>query len=142
MKIQPYLVFNGNAGEALNFYSNVFNGTASGILRYGDCQDSYGDLKTPAGYEEKIVLSNLHFNGCTIGLADTLPSIKADFGSAGHAIKIICDTEQQLNEIYEKLPVGGQIQCELCTPGFAKLYTEILDKFGVLWALIYEENVS
>ncbi len=141
MKVQPYLVFNGNAEEALNFYTNVFNGTAGGILRYGDCRDSYGDLETLAGYEEKLVLSDLHFNGCTIGLADTLPSIKAGFGSGGHAIKIVCDTEQQLKEIYEKLPVGGQIQCELFTPGFAKLYTEITDKFGVQWALLYGEEV-
>ncbi len=138
MKIQPYLVFNGNAEEALNFYSKVFNGAVSGILRYGDCPDMYMHMGIPVGYEEKIVLSDLNINGCTIGLADTLPSLKADFGSMGHAIKILCDTEQQLKEIYEKLPVGGQMNCELCTPSFAKLYTEILDKFGVLWALVYE----
>lgn len=134
MKLKSYLVFNGNAEEALNFYAEVFNGTKSDILRYKDCPDE----ETPVGYENKIVLSNLSFNGCTIGLADTLPSMKADFGSLGHATAIFCDTEQQLNDIYTKLSFGGQIKCELCNPSFAKLYSEVLDKFGVLWGLILE----
>jgi PhnB protein len=71
-------------------------------------------------------------------MADTMPGTKADFGSLGHIITVYCDTEQQLNDIYAKLSVGGQIKCELCQPGYAKLYAEIIDKFGVFWALIIE----
>lgn len=128
------MVFNGNAEEALNFYVGVFNGTISEILRYEDTSDEV----PPAGYKEKILLSTLNFNGCAIGLADTLPGIKANFGTVGHTTAIICDTEQQCENIYETLSVGGQIKCQLCKPSFAKSYAEILDKFGVSWGLIVE----
>ncbi|GAB6009498.1 VOC family protein [Dysgonomonas reticulitermitis] len=134
MKIKSYLSFNGNAEEALNFYAGVFNGTIGEIYRYGE----WKEMESPADYKDKIIHSCLSFNGCTISVADTMPGTKADFGSLGHTITIFCDTEQQLNDIYTKLPVGGQIKCELCQPGYAKLYAEILDKFGVLWALIIE----
>ena len=134
MKTKSYLVFNGNAEEALNFYARVFNGTISGILRYRDCQD----MRPIADYDDKLVFSDLHFNGCTIGLADTLPTIKVDFSSAGHAIGIFCDTELQLKDIYNKLSIEGKIQRELYNPSFAKLYAEIIDKFGVSWGLIME----
>ena len=71
-------------------------------------------------------------------MADLLPDTKANFGSLGHTLTIFCDTEQQLKDIYTKLGIGGQIKCELSQPPYAKLYAEIIDKFGVLWALIIE----
>lgn len=134
MKIKSYLSFNGNAEEALNFYAGVFNGTVGEIYRYGQ----YQEMESPAEYKDKVIHSCLTFNGCTISIADTMPGTKADFGSLGHTITVFCDTEQQLNDIYGKLSGGGQIKCELCEPSWAKLYAEIIDKFGVHWALIIE----
>lgn len=134
MKIKSYLSFNGNAEEALNFYAEVFNGTVGEIYRYGE----YQDMKSPGEYKNKIIHSCLAFNGCTISVADTIPGTKADFGCLGHTITVFCDTEQQLKEIYAKLSTNGQIKCELCQPSYAKLYAEVVDKFGVLWALIIE----
>lgn len=134
MKIKPYLSFNGNAEEALNFYKNAFNGTIGEICRYGE----YNAMESPVEYKDKIIHSELDLNGCSIGVADTLPEMKADFGTLGHSITVYCDTEQQLKDIYSKLSAGGDIKCELCQPPYAKLYAEIVDKFGVLWALIIE----
>lgn len=134
MKIKPYLSFNGNAEEALMFYTGVFNGTVDEICRYGE----YTEMESPAEYKDKIIHSDLTFNGCTISMADTIPGTKADFGFQGHTITVFGDTEQQLKDIYTKLAVGGQIKCELSQPPYAKLYAEIMDKFGVLWALIIE----
>ncbi|MDR2947774.1 MAG: VOC family protein [Prevotella sp.] len=134
MKIKPYLAFNGNAEEALNFYAGVFNGTVGEIYRYGE----YQEMESPAEYKDKIIHSCLTFSSCTISIADTMPGTKSDFGSLGHTITVFCDTDQQLKDIYAKLSASGQIKCELCEPSWAKLYAEILDKFGVLWALIIE----
>lgn len=134
MEIKPYLSFNGNAEEALNFYAAAFNGTAGEVCRYGE----YTEVESPDDYKNKIVHSDLYFNGCTISLADAIPGTKSDFGSMGHAITVFCDSEQQLKEIYEKLSVSGQIKHELRQTGYAKLYAEVVDKYGVLWALIIE----
>lgn len=133
MELKPYLSFNGNAEEALNFYIEVFNGTIGEFHRYGEY-----DPSTPADYKDKIVHSDLNFNDCTISLADTMPGTKTDFGYFGNAITVFCDTEQQVKDIYQKLSLGGEIKCELCQPPYAKQYAEVLDKFGVSWALIIE----
>lgn len=134
MKIKSYLSFNGNAEVALNFYAGVFNGTIGEIYRYGE----FPEMEAPTEYKDKIAHSCLSFSGCSFSVADTLPGTKADFGSLGHTITIFCDTDEQLKDIYAKLSLGGQIKCELCQPGWAKQYAEIIDKFGVLWALIIE----
>lgn len=134
MKIKPYLSFNGNAEEALNFYLNAFNGTIGEVFRYGE----YNAMESPIEYKDKIIHSDLDLNGCSISLADALPGTATDFGMLGHSITVYCDSEQQLKEIYSKLSIGGDIKCELCQPPYAKLYAEVVDKFGVLWALIIE----
>ncbi len=36
MKLYPYIHFQGNAEEALNFYANVLGATILNIQRYGD----------------------------------------------------------------------------------------------------------
>lgn len=135
MKIKSYLSFNGNAEEALNFYAGVFNGTIGEIYRYGSCPG----MESSEEYKDKIAHSCLSFNDCTFSIADTMPDTKADFGSLGHTITVFCDTEEQLRDIYAKLSVGGQIKCELCQPFYAKIYAEVIDKYGVFWALIIEE---
>ncbi len=44
MKLVPYILFNGNAEEALNFYKEAFNGEISQLGRYGEspmpCSDA------------------------------------------------------------------------------------------------------
>ena len=83
MKIKPYLSFNGNAEEALSFYTEVFNGTVGEIFRYGE----YQAMESPAEYKDKIIHSDLDFNGCTISMADILPDTKAwFFGAYTHYI--------------------------------------------------------
>lgn len=133
MKIKSYLLFNGNAEEALNFYAGVFNGTIDEIFRYGECPD----MGLPVECKEKIAHSDLQFNNCAIGIADAMPDTKVDFGS-GYTITLFCDSEEQLKDIYQKLSTGGKIKCELSQPFFAKLYAEVTDCFGVSWALIIE----
>lgn len=134
MKIKPYLTFNGNAQEALNFYTETFGGTVGELCRYKD----YEGFKDNAEYQKKIIHSDLNINGCTISLADAMPGIQTDFGKQGYTITVFCDTEEQIKSIYSKLSTDGDIKCELSQPCYAKLYAEIIDKFGVSWALIIE----
>ena len=40
MKLNPYLNFNGNAEEAMNFYKSVFGGEFSALQRFKEVPDS------------------------------------------------------------------------------------------------------
>lgn len=134
MKTKPLFAFNGNAQDALDFYTNVFNGTVTAMCRYGD----YQAMEVPDDYKQKIIHSDLEFNGVVISIADTMPDTKTDFGYLGHITTIFCDTEQQIKDVYNKLSQGGEVKCPLGATPYAKQYAEVLDKFGVYWALIIE----
>jgi PhnB protein len=131
MKLTPYLVFNGQAEEALNFYADIFNGKVENLHRY----DSLPDI--PDHFKQKILHACLIFDKGSLSAADTMPNDKADFGKLGHMLTLVFDSITEIEDVYAKLCDGAQqVRCELGEAFFAKRYAEVYDKFGVLWALI------
>lgn len=46
-----------------------------------------------------------------------------------------CDTEEEVNELYQKLLDGGQALMPIGDYGFSKRFGWLNDKFGVSWQL-------
>ncbi len=74
-----------------------------------------------------------------MSVADTLPGDPRDFGKGGQMLTLVCDSVAQAEGVYAGLCDGAQkIQCELAEVFWAKRYAEVVDRFGVLWAIMYE----
>jgi len=139
MKLTSYLIFNGQAEEAANFYSNVLGGKIENLFRY-DSMPPQPDMEVPADYNQKIMHCCVAFPGGTMSVADSFPGYETNFGKGGHMLTLMCDSIAQTEEVYAKLCVDAQkIQCELSEAFFAKRYAEIIDRYGILWAIMYEE---
>ena len=140
MKLTSYLVFNGQAEDAANFYADLLGGKIENLYRYDSMPIQPGMPETPDDFKQKILHCCIDFPGGTMSVADTLPSDPRNFGNGGHMLTLMCDSIAQTEEVYAKLCVGAQkIQCELSEAFFAKRYAEVFDRYGVLWALLYEE---
>ncbi|MDR1616359.1 MAG: hypothetical protein LBR98_05045 [Syntrophomonadaceae bacterium] len=50
--IEPYIMFNGQASEAIDFYEKVFHGTNKRIMRWGDAPGNTGDYPVDAMINE------------------------------------------------------------------------------------------
>jgi predicted 3-demethylubiquinone-9 3-methyltransferase (glyoxalase superfamily) len=98
-KVTPFLMFDNNADEAMEFYVSIFKN--SKIIDHGTFEIDGQEF--------------LVFNGG--------PYFKF---SEGISLFINCDTQQEVDELWEKLSVGGgKSQC-----GWVK------DKFGVSWQVV------
>lgn len=98
------------------------------------------EFSVPDDYRDKILHCCINYPGGAMSVADTLPSDARDFGNGGHMITIDCDSAAEAKEIYAKL--NDQAIKTVCPMGeayFAKLYGEVIDRFGVLWAVMYSE---
>lgn len=51
-----------------------------------------------------------------------------------------CETEEEVDEIWKKLLVGGTVLMELGTYPFSKRYGWIQDAYGVSWQIMYTEG--
>jgi PhnB protein len=140
MKITSYLFFNGQAEEAARFYADLLGGTLENLYRYWDMPPMEGMPPIPDECKELVMHCCIAFPGGTMSVADTLPSDARTFGNGGHMLTLACESVAQAEEAYGKLSADAQkINCPLGESFFAKRYGEVIDRFGVLWAIMYEE---
>jgi predicted 3-demethylubiquinone-9 3-methyltransferase (glyoxalase superfamily) len=113
--ITPFLWFNNNAEEAVNFYTTIFKDSKIGnVSRYGDAGP---------GPKGQVMVANFWINGQEFMALNGGPMYK--FTEAVSFV-VNCETQQEVDEYWEKLSKGGQEgQC-----GWLK------DKFGLSWQIV------
>ncbi|GER91823.1 VOC family protein [Dictyobacter vulcani] len=129
-KIKPFLMFEGKAEEAMNYYLSVFEqGEIIAINRYGPNEP---------GTEGTISHAIFSLYGQVFMCMDS--HIKHGFTfTASLSMYISCRTEQEIERIYEKLAQGGQVMMPLETYPFSPKFGWVADKYGVSWQLNLEK---
>jgi predicted 3-demethylubiquinone-9 3-methyltransferase (glyoxalase superfamily) len=114
-KITPFLWFDGNAEEAMNFYTSVFKDSKVGnVTRYGEAVPSKAGSVLTASFE----LMGLQFTALNGG-----PQYKFTEAVSFH---VPCESQEEVDYYWDKLGEGGQIQ--MC--GWLK------DRFGLSWQIV------
>ena len=125
-RLNPYLNFNGNARQALQFYQSVFGGELN-LNTFADFggQGSpdadrimHGQLETDAGY--------------TIMAAD-VPSSMEYHSMAGCSVSLSGDDGDALRGYWEKLVAGGTITMPMQKQSWGDEFGMCVDGFGVPW---------
>jgi predicted 3-demethylubiquinone-9 3-methyltransferase (glyoxalase superfamily) len=114
-KITPFLWFDGQAEQAMKFYVSIFkNSKVVSVTRYGE--EGPGPKGTVMG--ATFQLEGQQFYALNGGPQFTF--------SPAISLFVNCETQQEVDELWEKLSEGGQKQ--RC--GWLK------DKYGVSWQVI------
>ena len=118
-KFKPFIWFQGNAEEAMNYYVSTFrNSKITQIERYS------GDMGIPGEVElkGKVLTGVFELDGEQFMCLDGGQLFEL---TGGISILAEIDTQEELDEIWVKLIDGGQpMQCGWVT-----------DKFGVTWQI-------
>ena len=125
-RLNPYLNFNGNARQALEFYRGVFGGELTlstfGDMGAADAPDAtkimHGQLETAAGY--------------TIMAAD-VPGHMQYQAPAGFSVSLSGDDGDALRGYFEKLAEGGTTTMPLEKQVWGDEFGMCADKFGISW---------
>lgn len=126
-KVTPFLMFqDGNAEEAMNFYTSIIEDSQiTNIVRYG---------ANEAGQEGTVMQASFSLKGQEFMCIDS--NIKHQFSfTPSFSIFVTCNTEEELDNLYEKLNEGGQALMPLNDYGFSKKFGWLNDRFGVSWQL-------
>jgi predicted 3-demethylubiquinone-9 3-methyltransferase (glyoxalase superfamily) len=120
-KITTFLWFDGNAEEAANFYVSVFkNSKIRGISRYPKSAEKAAGRPAGSVMTVSFELEGREFVGLNGG-----PIFKFN---ESVSFVVHCDTQKELDELWNKLSQGGDPQAQQC--GWLK------DKFGLSWQVI------
>ncbi len=114
-KITPYLWFDNQAEEAMNFYVSVFkNSKVLSISRYGEAGP---------GKKETVMTATFQLEGQEFHALNGGPEFKF---TEAISFLVNCQTQQEVDELWAKLAEGGEEgQC-----GWLK------DRFGLSWQII------
>jgi predicted 3-demethylubiquinone-9 3-methyltransferase (glyoxalase superfamily) len=114
-KITPFLWFDGQAEEAANFYTSIFNNSEIvAITRYGE--------GTPAP-KGTVMTAQFRLDGQEFVALNGGPHFTF---SPAISFVVNCDTQEEVDRYWRKLSAGGEEgQC-----GWLK------DKFGVSWQIV------
>jgi len=124
MKATPFLMFQGQAKDALALYRETFPDYEELLLQ-----------EHPAGPQGgQIAMARIRVGGLEIMLYDS-PPVHAFTFTPSTSTFIDCDDEAQLRALAEKLGEGGAVMMPVDNYGFSKLFTWIADRFGVSWQL-------
>jgi PhnB protein len=126
-QLNPYLSFNGNAQEAMEFYKSIFGGKLElhTFGEYGSSEDSSQDAL--------IMHAMLQAdNGITFMASDTPSSLKYTSGT-NFSMSLSGDNEAELTAYYEKLSVDGIIGEPLVKAPWGDTFGMFTDKFGIQW---------
>ncbi|MDE3144666.1 MAG: VOC family protein [Bacteroidota bacterium] len=107
--ITPFLWFNGNAEEAMNFYTAIFtNSKVINVSRMGD---------------GSVMSASFQLNGQNFHVLNGGPQFSF---TPAVSFFVNCETQEEVDELWEKLSAGG----EKSRCGWLK------DKFGLSWQII------
>jgi len=126
-KLNPYLNFNGNAREAIEFYKSVFGGklVMNTFKEFHASHDSSDD--------DKIMHSMLETNnGMTIMAADIPKGWNHNPGE-NISISLSGENDDELTGYFNKLSVDGTIHEALKSAPWGDKFGMLLDKFGIRW---------
>jgi predicted 3-demethylubiquinone-9 3-methyltransferase (glyoxalase superfamily) len=114
-KVAPFLWFDDQAEEAMNFYVSIFkNSKVLSVTRYGDAGP---------GPKGTVMTARFRLEGQEFITLNGGPLFKF---TEAISFVVNCDTQEEVDEFWEKLSEGG----EKSRCGWLK------DKFGLSWQIV------
>ena len=114
-KITPFLWFNDQAEEAMNFYVSIFKNSKIGsITRYGDAGP---------GPKGSVMAATFQLEGQDFFALNGGPQFQF---TPAISFFVNCETQEEVDELWEKLSAGGRK--DRC--GWLQ------DKYGLSWQII------
>ena len=125
-KITPFLMFEGQAEAAMNFYLSLFKQSAVlSITRYGPNE---------AGAEGSVVHALFTLNGQEFMCIDSFVKHAFTF-TPSISLYVTCDSEAEIDDLYAQLAQGGAVLMPLDAYPFSEKFGWVADKYGVTWQL-------
>jgi predicted 3-demethylubiquinone-9 3-methyltransferase (glyoxalase superfamily) len=119
--ISPCLWFDNQAEEAAVFYTSIIrNSRILKIFRYG--KEGFEIHKRPEG---SVMTVEFELNGLPFTALNGGPLFRF---TEAVSFQVVCDTQAEADEYWEKLTRGGDEQAQQC--GWLK------DQFGLSWQII------
>jgi PhnB protein len=132
--IIPYLNFNGNAKEALEFYTNALNGKVTQSSTFGE-----GNMAQDESMKDKILHAVFESGELKFMVSDCPPGVSVNSGNQVSLSLNFTDAEL-IEATFAALADGGNITMPMQDTFWGARFGMTTDKFGVHWMFNHDQE--
>lgn len=131
MHLHTQLNFGGNCAEAFRYYEKHLGGRIEMMMTQREMPNA------PANATNAVIHARLALAG-TLLLGNDVPAehfkpIRSSY------IYLAVDSTEDAERVHAALADGGQVTMPLAETFFATRFSQVRDRFGVLWSVIHQK---
>ncbi|MDN7246863.1 VOC family protein [Planococcus shenhongbingii] len=121
-KITTFLMFSGQAEEAMEFYTSLFEDSRIENIVHNE--------------DGTVMQAAFTLNGQMLMCIDSPVNHEFTFTPA-ISLYVTCDSAEEIDRVFAQLSEGGGVLMPLDEYPFSKKFGWLVDRFGVSWQLNY-----
>jgi PhnB protein len=126
--LSPYLLFNGQAEQAVRLYERTLGAKLEGLSRFGDVPGS----ETPELHKNLVIHAALRIGDSMLMISDAMPDKPVPTESNIQVCLQFRDTEEMAAK-FAALAEGGRVEMPLQDTFWGARFGMLQDRLGIHW---------
>jgi len=131
--VQPYLFFDGQCDEAIEFYRRALGAQVNMLMRFKDSPEPPPPGCAPLD-SQKVMHAQFQIGETVIMASDGRATAKPTF--QGFSLSLTVATEAEADKAFNALAEGGKVEMPLGRTFFSARFGMVTDRFGVMWMVL------
>jgi len=128
--LNPYIIFNGDAEQAVALYERALGAKTDGLMRFGDMASPGGPSDPSTA--KRIVHARLQIGGGFIMVSDARPTDPPFQEGSTHICLDFADAKDMAGR-FDALAAGGKVTMPLQDTFWGAKFGMLQDAYGIQW---------
>jgi PhnB protein len=134
MKLNPYLLFNGDCEAAFKFYERVLGGKIDALMTHAGTPAA---KHVPEEWQSKILHACITVNGELLMGSDAPPGNYEQ--PKGFSVALNIKNREEAERVFHALAENGQVKMPIQQTFWADRFGMLVDRFGIPWLVNCEK---
>lgn len=128
MRVDPYLLFNGDCEVAFQFYEQLLGSKIEMMMPH---EGSPAAGQVPKEWGPKILHASMTIGGSRLMASDAPPGRYSK--PTGFSVSLSVESTAEAERIFAGLAENGQVQMPIAETFWALRFGMVVDRFGIPW---------
>ena len=138
MLVEFFINFDGNCAEAVAFYAKVFKSEVTNMMKYGDAPPSEQNYVAEVD-KDRVLYAGVPI-GNIVGMFSDAPSGTPYVQGNNVCITVSMEDKDEVQRVYDEMVAEGEAIMPLGPTFFSEMFSMIVDKFGIMWQILYYKS--